>query len=149
MKKSTKIIAAAMAVLPCACILTACGNDDSSKTQDKDILAVYNLYVAYAEENNILVTDEEVDSYIEEIIHGCKSSEEGKVIELACSEVGTTIEDVIRGDYIRYEAMLVEQKAYDYYSNNYIERNGLEASTISETVKKQIYMDWVQFKSQM
>ena len=56
MKKFRKLSLIILSFLCCSLFafgLFACGNDDSSKTQDKDILAVYNLYVAYAEENNI------------------------------------------------------------------------------------------------
>lgn len=57
MKNFRKLLLVVLSVLCCTFFafgLTACNNDNSSTTdqQNKDILAVYNMYVAYAEENN-------------------------------------------------------------------------------------------------
>ena len=57
MKNFRKLLLVVLSVLCCTFFafgLTACNNDNSSTTdqENKDILAVYNMYVAYAEENN-------------------------------------------------------------------------------------------------
>lgn len=57
MKNFRKLLLVVLSVLCCSFFafgLTACNNDNSSTNnqENKDILAVYNMYVAYAEENN-------------------------------------------------------------------------------------------------
>lgn len=57
MKNFRKLLLVVLSVLCCSFFafgLTACNNDNSSNAnqENKDILAVYNMYVAYAEENN-------------------------------------------------------------------------------------------------
>lgn len=56
MKRFRNFILVLLSIISCICFavgLSACSNGNNTEnTQDKDILAIYNMYVAYAEENN-------------------------------------------------------------------------------------------------
>lgn len=121
------------------------GTDEIVASTNEEIKTI----LSYAEENNLEVSEEDVNNYIEKLLDSYETSCEHDAIERACEQLGITFEEIVRNDFIRYKVMLTEEKAYEDFKNHYIETHFLHKAKSLDTIEMEIISEWDLYKGNL
>lgn len=120
-------------------------NSISGKSIEEGILENEAL-IWYAENNNLIATDQEVQNYIDNMINEAKEADEYTEFEQAARELGTTYEKIVKGDFEAYRLILTKSKIYENEIGDFDEQYDMEEFE----KQKQINMErWASFCSEL
>ena len=101
--------------------------------------------LTYAEKNGMLVSDKEVDAYINELIKNYETSDDYATIKAGCTLAGTSFEEVARSEFSGYRLVLTRENMYEKFLKDYLAENNLDYTDINEAVQKEIHREWYAF----
>lgn len=107
----------------------------------------YRGILGEANSRNILATDAEVNSYIQQLILFYESDENRDIINDICAEAGITYEKLLQREFEGYRALLTEEKLFNVFVN---ENSGhiLNSCTIADQVDgSDIMYQWNEYVS--
>jgi len=123
-------------------------NKMSSKdTYENSLLsnAENQAVLTYAEKNDMLVSDKEVNAYINELINAYETSDDYATIKFGCAMAGTSFEEVARSEFLGYRIILTREKMYESFLNDYLIVNNLDYADMNEDLQKMIHDEWFEF----
>lgn len=96
--------------------------------------------LSYAEQNNLLATDEEVAKYIENLLTDINVSKDKAFLEKVYGDAGTTYEKAIRDNFDMYKVLLTEEKVYEVFLESYLKEHSVKE--IDKKMQDKIYAAW-------
>ena len=88
---------------------------DMTEEQVKAAIIENKALQWYARENNINISNEELNKYLQDIIANFKDSEEYHTYSEAAKSLNTTFEDIVLNDSKSYRNVLIKNKLYEKY----------------------------------
>ncbi|MEY8296635.1 MAG: hypothetical protein ACLRJC_12565 [Emergencia timonensis] len=88
-------------------------------TQAKDKFIEDAAFTWYAKEHDLVVTDKELDKYMDDLISEAKGADNFQVYEKALQNAGLTYENSIRGNADIYRERCIVNKLYEEHFNDW------------------------------